>query len=40
MKFKKPILLPSTVTFGEADTRFAVHTHLEGEIRHEIGTEM
>jgi hypothetical protein len=30
VKFKKPILLPSTVTFGEADERFAVHSHLEG----------
>ena len=30
--FKKPILLPSTVTFGEADDRFAVHSHLEGTL--------
>lgn len=30
VRFKKPILLPSTVTFGEADNRFAVHGHLEG----------
>jgi acyl dehydratase len=29
-RFKKPILLPSTVTFGEDGERFAVHTHLEG----------
>jgi acyl dehydratase len=32
VRFKKPILLPATVTFGEADERFAVHSHLEGEI--------
>ena len=32
VKFKKPILLPSTVTFGEAGDRFAVHSHLEGTI--------
>ena len=32
VRFKKPILLPSKVTFGEADDRFAVHGHLEGEI--------
>jgi hypothetical protein len=30
VKFKKPILLPSKVTFGEAENRFAVHSHLEG----------
>jgi acyl dehydratase len=30
VRFKKPILLPSTVTFGEAEGRFAVHDHLEG----------
>jgi MaoC like domain len=30
VKFSKPVLLPSTVTFGEADGRFAVHGHLEG----------
>ena len=30
VRFKKPILLPSTVTFGEAEDRFAVHGHLEG----------
>jgi acyl dehydratase len=30
VRFKKPILLPSTVTFGEAGERFAVHGHLEG----------
>ena len=32
VKFKKPILLPSTVTFGEAGDRFALHTHLEGRL--------
>jgi hypothetical protein len=32
VRFKKPILLPSTVTFGEADGRFAVHGHLEGTL--------
>jgi acyl dehydratase len=32
VRFKKPILLPSTVTFGESDTRFAVHSHLEGDL--------
>jgi acyl dehydratase len=30
VRFKKPILLPSKVKFGEADGRFAVHGHLEG----------
>lgn len=30
VRFTKPILLPSQVTFGEADGRFAVHGHLEG----------
>ena len=30
VRFKKPILLPSRVTFGEAGNRFAVHGHLEG----------
>jgi hypothetical protein len=30
VRFRKPILLPSTVTFGEADGRFAVHGHLDG----------
>jgi len=30
VRFKKPILLPGKVTFGEADGRFAVHGHLEG----------
>lgn len=30
VRFKKPILLPGRVTFGEADGRFAVHGHLEG----------
>jgi acyl dehydratase len=32
VRFKKPILLPSTVTFGEAEDRFAVHSHLEGTL--------
>lgn len=32
VRFKQPILLPSKVTFGEEDDRFAVHGHLEGEI--------
>jgi MaoC like domain len=32
VRFKRPLLLPSTVTFGEADDRFAVHAHLEGEL--------
>jgi acyl dehydratase len=31
--FRKPVLLPSTVTFGEAGGAFAVHGHLHGEIR-------
>jgi acyl dehydratase len=30
VRFKKPILLPSKVTFGEAEHRFAVHGHLDG----------
>jgi hypothetical protein len=30
VRFRKPILLPSTVTFGETDGRFAVHGHLDG----------
>jgi acyl dehydratase len=30
VRFKKPVLLPSTVTFGEAGDRFTVHGHLEG----------
>jgi len=30
VRFKRPILLPGTVTFGEAADRFAVHGHLEG----------
>lgn len=30
VRFKKPILLPGKVTFGEAEDRFAVHGHLEG----------
>jgi acyl dehydratase len=33
VRFKKPILLPSRVTFGEAGERFAVHGHLEGSLR-------
>jgi acyl dehydratase len=32
VRFKKPILLPGTVTFGEAEDRFAVHDHLEGRL--------
>lgn len=32
VRFKQPILLPSKVTFGEQEHRFAVHEHLEGEI--------
>jgi hypothetical protein len=30
VRFTKPVLLPSTVTFGEADGAFAVHGHLDG----------
>jgi MaoC like domain len=33
VRFKKPILLPGKVTFGEAEDRFAVHGHLEGVLR-------
>ena len=33
VKFRKPVLLPSRVTFGEAGGRFAVHGHLLGELR-------
>ena len=32
VRFKKPILLPAKVTFGEAEGRFAVHGHLEGTL--------
>src|SRR3954468_15274027 len=32
VRFSKPVLLPSKVTFGEADDRFAVHSHLEGTV--------
>jgi hypothetical protein len=32
VRFKKPILLPGTVTFGEAEDRFAVHGHVEGRV--------
>ena len=32
VRFKKPILLPSKVTFGETENRFAVHSHLEGRV--------
>jgi hypothetical protein len=32
VRFKKPILLPGKVTFGEAEDRFAVHGHLEGRL--------
>jgi hypothetical protein len=31
--FRKPVLLPSSVTFGESEGRFAVHGHLDGAIR-------
>ena len=31
-RFRKPVLLPSTVTFGEADGGFAVHGHLDGRL--------
>ena len=31
VRFKQPILLPSKVSFGEQEDRFAVHGHLEGE---------
>jgi hypothetical protein len=30
VRFVRPVLLPSSVTFGEADGAFAVHGHLEG----------
>ena len=33
VRFKRPILLPGTVTFGEAADRFAVHGYLEGVLR-------
>ena len=33
VRFKRPILLPGKVTFGEAEDRFAVHGHLEGVLR-------
>jgi acyl dehydratase len=36
VRFKRPILLPSTVTFGEADGRFAVHGRLEGTLEPRI----
>ncbi len=32
VRFKQPILLPGTVTFGEAERTFAVHGHLEGRL--------
>jgi hypothetical protein len=32
VRFRKPILLPSDVTFGERDGAFAVHGHVEGTI--------
>lgn len=32
VRFKQPILLPSKVSFGEQDDRFAVHGHLEGTL--------
>jgi hypothetical protein len=31
VRFMKPVLLPSRVTFGEQDGTFAVHGHLEGK---------
>jgi hypothetical protein len=33
VRFTKPVLLPSSVTFGEAGEAFAVHGHLEGLLR-------
>jgi acyl dehydratase len=33
VRFKKPILLPGKMTFGEAEDRFAVHGHLEGLLK-------
>ena len=36
VRFKRPVLLPSTVTFGEAGARFAVHGHLEGTLQPRI----
>jgi hypothetical protein len=30
VRFRKPVLLPSQVTFGEAEGAFAVHGHLDG----------
>jgi hypothetical protein len=30
VRFRKPVLLPSTVTFGEAEGAFAVHGHVDG----------
>jgi acyl dehydratase len=32
VRFRKPVLLPSRVTFGESEGRFAVHGHLEGVV--------
>ena len=32
VRFRKPVLLPSTVEFGEADGRFAVVGHLDGVV--------
>jgi hypothetical protein len=33
VRFLRPVLLPSSVTFGEAEGVFAVHGHLAGETR-------
>jgi hypothetical protein len=33
VRFLRPVLLPSSVTFGEAEGAFAVHGHLAGETR-------
>jgi hypothetical protein len=32
VSFRKPVLLPSTVTFGEDEGTFAVHGHLDGTL--------
>jgi hypothetical protein len=32
VRFRRPVLLPSHVTFGEADSRLAVHGHLDGRV--------
>jgi hypothetical protein len=33
VRFRRPVLLPSTVTFGADGGRFAVHEHLDGYLR-------